>query len=51
VTFLLKAVLFYFIVAVLENVMARMRFMNAPAVTWLAFGAAVLSFVFFLANV
>lgn len=51
VAFLIKAILFYFIVALLENAMARMRFMNAPAATWLALGAAVLSFVFYLANV
>lgn len=51
VSFLMKAVLFYFVVAILENVMARVRFMQAPAVTWLALGAAVLSFVFYLANV
>ena len=49
--FFLKAVIFYFGVALLENTMARMRFMNAPAPTWLALGAAVLSFVFYLANV
>jgi len=51
VLFFLKAVIFYFIVAVLENVMARVRFMYAPATIWLALGAAVLSFVFYLANV
>ncbi len=51
IAFLLKAVLFYFIIAVLENVMARMRFMKVSAATWLALGAAVLSFVFYLANV
>jgi formate hydrogenlyase subunit 4 len=51
VVFFLKAIVFYFIVAVLENVMARTRFMKAPAGTWLALGAAVLSFVFYLANV
>jgi hydrogenase-4 component C len=49
--FLLKAIVFYFVVALLENAMARMRFMKAPAATWLALGAAVLSFVFYLANV
>ncbi len=49
--FFLKAGLFYFVVAVLENVMARTRFMKAPATIWLALGAAVLSFVFYLANV
>ncbi len=51
VVFFVKALLFYFIVAVLENAMARMRFMKAPAATWLALGAAVLSFVFYLAKV
>ena len=51
VVFFLKAIVFFFIVAVLENVMARTRFMKAPAGTWLALGAAVLSFVFYLANV
>lgn len=49
--FLAKAVLFYFIAAILENAMARTRFMNAPTAIWLALGAAVLSFVFYLANV
>jgi formate hydrogenlyase subunit 4 len=51
VVFLLKVVLFYFIVAILENAMARVRFMKASAVTWAALGAAILSFVFYLANV
>ena len=51
VVFVLKALAFYFIAGVLENSMARVRFMKAPAVTWLALGAAVLSFVFYLANV
>ena len=50
-SFLLKALLFYFVAAVLENAMARMRFIKTPTVTWLALGAAVLSFVFYLANV
>jgi hydrogenase-4 component C len=49
--FAIKAILFYFVVAVLENAMARVRFIKAPAATWLALGAAVLSFVFYLANV
>ncbi len=49
--FLLKVALFYFIVAILENAMARVRFMKASAVTWAALGAAILSFVFYLANV
>jgi hydrogenase-4 component C len=51
VAFFFKAIIFYFIVAFLENAMARTRFMKIPAATWLAFGAAVLSFVFYLANV
>ena len=51
VIFLLKAIVFYFIIALLENAMARVRFMNTSAVTWAAFGAAILSFVFYLANV
>jgi hydrogenase-4 component C len=49
--FLLKLGLWYLIAAVFENAMARTRFMNAPAVVWLALGMALLSFVFYLANV
>ncbi|MEW5867652.1 MAG: NADH-quinone oxidoreductase subunit H [Chloroflexota bacterium] len=51
VAFLLKAFVFYTIASVVENAMARVRFMKVPTVTWLALGAALLSFVFFLANV
>lgn len=51
IVFPLKSVLWYFITAVLENAMARNRFMNAPAVVWMALGLALLSFVFYLANV
>jgi hydrogenase-4 component C len=51
VAFFIKAFLFYFIVAVLENAMARVRFLKASAVTWAALGAAVLSFVFYLVHV
>ncbi len=51
VVFLLKVTVFYFIVSVLENAMARVRFLKASAVTWTALGAAILSFVFYLANV
>jgi len=51
VIFFLKAILCYFIAAVLENAMARVRFLKASAVTWTAMGAAILSFVFYLANV
>jgi len=49
--FFLKVIVFYFIVAVLENAMARVRFLKASTVTWTALGAAILSFVFSLANV
>jgi formate hydrogenlyase subunit 4 len=49
--FFLKAIFFYILVAVLENSMARVRFMKVSTVTWAALGAAVLSFVFYLANV
>ena len=49
--FPLKSVLWYFVAAVLENAMARNRFMSAPAVVWMALGLALLSFVFYLANV
>ncbi len=51
ILFTLKAFLFYFISAIIENAMARTRFIKAPAATLLALAAAVLSFVFFLANV
>jgi hydrogenase-4 component C len=51
IVFLLKAIFFYFIVAILENSMARVRFLKVSSVTWAALGAAVLSFVFYLANV
>lgn len=49
--FVLKAVLWFFIAGMLENAMARTRFMNAPVVVWMALGLAFLSFVFYLANV
>lgn len=51
IVFPLKAALWYFIAAIFENAMARTRFMNAPAVVWMALGMALLSFVFYLANV
>ncbi|BCV20530.1 respiratory chain complex I subunit 1 family protein [Moorella sp. Hama-1] len=49
--FLLKVAGFYVIAALLENGMARFLLFKAPAVTWVAFGIAMLSFVFYLANV
>jgi hydrogenase-4 component C len=51
VVFFLKAIVFYFVVAVLENAMARVRFMKASVATWAALSAAILSCVFYLANV
>jgi hydrogenase-4 component C len=51
VVFPIKALLWYFIAAIFENAMARTRFMNAPAVVWMALAMALLSFVFYLANV
>ena len=51
IVFPLKAVLWYFIAAIFENAMARTRFMNSPALVWTALGMALLSFVFYLANV
>lgn len=51
IVFPLKAVLWYFIAAIFENGMARTRFMNSPALVWTALGMALLSFVFYLANV
>ena len=49
--FFLKALFFYTLVGVVENSMARLRFIKISTVTWAALGAAVLSFVFYLANV
>jgi hydrogenase-4 component C len=48
---LLKLIVFYLVAAVLENGMARVRFLKASTTTWAALGAAILSFVFYLANV
>jgi hydrogenase-4 component C len=47
----LKLVVFWVLAALLENAMARVRFVKASAATWAALGAAILSFVFYLANV
>ncbi len=49
--FFLKILFFYTLIGFLENSMARLRFMKVSTVTWAALGAAVLSFVFYLANV
>jgi hydrogenase-4 component C len=49
--FFIKLIIFFTLVAILENSMARVRFMKASTVTWAALAAAILSFVFYLANV
>ncbi|HEY6074882.1 MAG TPA: NADH-quinone oxidoreductase subunit H, partial [Anaerolineales bacterium] len=49
--FCLKVLFFFFVVAIFENAMARVRFIKASSLTWAAVAAAVLSFVFYLANV
>jgi hydrogenase-4 component C len=51
VLFLLKLFFFYFVIAIFENAMARVRFLKASSMTWAAMAAAILSFVFYLANV
>ncbi len=49
--FLLKAALLYGIAALLENSMARLRFIKAPSVTWIALGIGLLSFAFYLVKI
>jgi len=49
--FLLKAALLYAIAAVIENSMARLRFIKAPSVTWIALGIGLLCFAFYLVRV
>jgi hydrogenase-4 component C len=49
--FLLKAALLYAIAALLENSMARLRFIKAPSVTWIALGIGVLCFAFYLVKI
>jgi hydrogenase-4 component C len=51
VVFLLKAALLYLIAAVLENAMARLRFIKAPSVTWIAVGVGLLCFAFYLVKI
>lgn len=50
VLFLLKVAVFYVIAALLENSMARFILFKTPEVTWVIFGIALLSFVFYLVN-
>jgi hydrogenase-4 component C len=49
--FLVKLILIFAGLAVLENVMARVRYVKAPLMTWLSLGAALLSLVFYLVRV
>jgi hydrogenase-4 component C len=49
--FLLKAAFLYLVAAVLENAMARVRFIKAPAVTWVALGVGLLCFAFYLVKI
>jgi len=49
--FLLKAAALYLIVAILENAMARVRFIKAPSVTWIALGVGLLSYAFYLVRI
>jgi len=51
ILFLLKAALLYVIAAVIENSMARLRFIKAPSVTWIALGIGLLCFAFYLVKV
>lgn len=50
-TFLLKAALLFAVAAVLENAMARLRFIKAPSVTWIALGTGLLCFAFYLVRI
>lgn len=49
--FLAKAALLYIIAAVLENSMARVRFVKAPSPMWIAFGIGLLCFAFYLVQI
>jgi len=49
--FVLKAAFLYVIAALLENSMARLRFIKAPSVTWIALGIGLLCFAFYLVRI
>lgn len=51
VAFLIKAVVLYALAALAENAMARVRFIKAPSVTWIAFGVGLLCFAFYLVRI
>lgn len=50
VLFLIKVLAVYLLAALVENGMARGRFLLTSRVTWVGFGVASLSFVFYLAG-
>ncbi len=51
IIFLAKAAILYVAAALVENSMARVRFIKAPAVTWIAVGVGLLCFAFYLVNI
>jgi hydrogenase-4 component C len=51
VSFLIKAAALYIIAAVVENGMARVRFIKTPSVTWIALGVGLLCFAFYLVRI
>ena len=51
VTFVVKAAVLYVAAALVENSMARARFVKVPAVTWIALGVGLLCFAFYLVNI
>lgn len=49
--FVLKAAVLFGMAAVVENSMARTRFIKAPSFTWIAMGIGVLCFAFYLVRI
>ncbi len=49
--YLAKAAALYLVAAVVENGMARVRFIKAPATTWIALGVGLLCFAFYLVRI
>lgn len=45
---LIKLLVVFILASLMENSLARGRFLLIPRVTWLGFGVAALSFVFYL---
>lgn len=50
VLYLIKVLAVYLLAALVENSMARVRFLLTSRITWVGFGVASLSFVFYLAG-